>query len=245
MGIEKLVNADAAHDTTVLDPALLARMNAVAFPPDKSGTAEKEQSHIPVTSTKHFVDHKIEIPIKVPERIPIVTRCGGITLNGKQCTHNVKDGSGFCVKHTKTDVDHSKRTDMEGSGTSIRGVPYYKQTNIIVFRCRGKTLNGNQCTHNVKDGGAYCVKHGDQAWGPPPRRIEESVSYHTHPPAFQHEIPVQTPSQIHVQVPAPELVQVHVQVPVEEQAPIIAPPCKDSLCILNFMNACTLHVQLF
>ena len=161
------------------------------------------------------------------ERAP--TRCSGITLAGNRCTHNVKDGSKFCVKHTpKTEVDHSS------AGASNHGIPFtaYKQTDIVVFRCRGITLRGLPCTHNVKDGGAYCLKHQDQAWGPPPRIIEampdppriiegiteERTPYQTYPPEYQYE----TPHQIPVQTPSPP------EVPVQEPILMIAPPCKDS-----------------
>ncbi|XP_073391903.1 uncharacterized protein [Physcomitrium patens] len=206
-GIAKSESADQAHDSTILEPSSLAGMSAEPSVFDLH--ADNEQTPISVTMVGSDVVDRIEIPVKAEERFPRVTRCGGITLHGNQCTHNVKDGSGFCVKHTKhIDIEYSQKTYLDGSSTSNRGVMYtsHKPADMIVFRCRGKTLQGTQCTHNVKDGAAYCLKHGDQDWGPPPKRTELPGL------AIPQDRPVQT-LVLPAQVPNPTIDPVPIQMP--------------------------------
>lgn len=221
-GIAKSESADQAHDSTILEPSSLAGMSAEPSVFDLH--ADNEQTPISVTMVGSDVVDRIEIPVKAEERFPRVTRCGGITLHGNQCTHNVKDGSGFCVKHTKhIDIEYSQKTYLDGSSTSNRGVMYtsHKPADMIVFRCRGKTLQGTQCTHNVKDGAAYCLKHGDQDWGPPPKRTELPGL------AIPQDRPVQT-LVLPAQVPNPTIDPVPIQMP----RLLAAPACKCSKCLI-------------
>lgn len=210
---------------------------------------------------------------------PGVTRCAGITVAGNQCAHNAKDGASFCVKHTKRDV--------EGSGGSSSGITHspFKSPDMIVFRCRGRTITGNQCTHNVKHGAVYCMKHGEQAWGSTTKRVEERAFHPTptfpapyrtptqaynfsphhiffqtaqFPPHGQMPgqilapvpiqimvpVPAQGPPQVPVEIPVQMPVTVPAQVPAQTQAPIIAPPCKYSLCILCYLKCSSIFSSL-
>lgn len=209
-GSGRFLTPDEACKTSLLDPESLAQWGTEDTRTEVPGAAilEKIQDDTPIKailnngSVSPQVGDQMGTTLRVIERNTSMIRCGGITLQGNQCAHTVRDGSGFCSKHTKNDWDHAM-PNGEGASTTIvtRGAlkAPYKPPDFIVFRCRGKTLHGAQCTHSVRDGSAYCLKHADQAWGTPIKRTE-------HRPVQVHP-EIMVPNGVHAQIQTPTLLR--------------------------------------